>query len=238
MVTFLLERVESRWSRTMTVLVALALLSLAGCSSYWPLSRDLEERIREEATLCPPIEDDEGVAETAQATAEGRAPPLEAVALPESPTLDDYIRIALGRNPKVQTKVRSLEALGMRVPQVTSLSDPMLGFSPPTGQMTETAGGMMDGSLGLSQQIPFPSKLAARGRVAEQVVRIGLESLRESRLEVVSRVKSAYFGYYLTTRSIEVTRESQALLERIRSVADAKFRSGTAPQQDVLRAEV
>ncbi len=214
-------------------------LLIAGCSPYWPLSDDLERQIRGEASLLSPsIGDHAEVTAYAEAAAAGEMPPLEEFALPEELGLAAYVRIALARNPKIQSMVRALEALGMKVPQVTSLQDPQLAFVPPTGSLTETAAGQVQASLGLSQKIPFPTKLAARGRVAEQIVRIGLENLRSTRLEVVANVKSAYYGYYLTSVSIDVTRENQTLLQRIRDVAEAKFRAGSAPQQDILRAEV
>jgi len=94
------------------------------------------------------------------------------------------------------------------------------------------------GSLGVSQGVPLPAKLRSRGRVAEQVVRVALENLRSERLKIVSEVKRAYFGYYLAHVSIDVTNENLGLLQRLRDVAEAKYAAGTAPQQDLLRAEV
>src|SRR5690606_1228982 len=88
------------------------------------------------------------------------------------------------------------------------------------------------------QNVPFPMKLAVRGEIAEQAVRIGLESLRSTKLEVVRDVKRAYFAYYLMAVSLDVTRASLDLLERARNSAQARFESGLAPQEDVLRAEV
>ena len=216
-----------------------ALTGPPGCSTYWPLSEELEEQIlKESKSLHPSIDDHEKVFALGLEAAEGRLSSPEDIPLPEKPDLEDYVRQALERNPKIQSMVRTLEALGMKVPQVTSLRDPTLAFVPPTGALTQTADGEVKSTLGLSQQIPFPTKLAARGRVAEQIVRMGLENLRSTRLQVIADVKSAYYSYYLTSVSIDVTRENQSLLERIRDVADAKFRAGTALQQDVLRAEV
>lgn len=225
--------------RTGLLFPGFLLLAHAGCSAYWPLSEELETAIRKEAApLEPAIFEDEAVAALAEEVAKGTLAPPEAFALPERPRVKDYVRLALERNPRIHVMVRTLEALGMRVPQVTSLSDPMLTFVPPTGDRVQTAGGEMTTSLGLSQTVPFPAKLAAMGRVAEQVVRIALENLRSTRLAVAADVKKAYYAYYLTSVSIEVTREHQKLLEHLRDVADAKFRAGVAPQENVLRAEV
>lgn len=227
-----------RWPHLTSMLSVVLVSTVPACSAYWPLSEDLEREIRAEATLSPSIAEHDRVVTVASEAARGETDPPGSFALPSEPTLEDYVRLALERNPGIQARVRDLEALGMKVPQVTSLDDPLLGFMPPTGQMTQTAAGEIDASLGLSQKIPFPAKLAARGRVAEQVVRIALENLRLHRLKVIAEVKRAYHDHYLTTISIDVTRENRALLERILEVADAKFRAGTAPQQDVLRAQV
>ncbi len=219
--------------------ILLSFLILAsGCSTYWPMSGDLEEAIRSKATLSPSIEDHQAVEKVGREASEGTIAFPEAFSIPEKANLNDYIRIALERNPKIQASIRDLEALGLQIPQVTSLEDPILTFVPPTGDMVQTAAGMMDGSIGISQKLPFPWKLKAIGKVAERVVRMALENLQAIRLAVAAEVKKAYYRYYLSVVSIRVTRENQVFLERLRSSADARYRAGTASQQEVLRAEV
>ncbi|MCB9508492.1 MAG: TolC family protein [Myxococcales bacterium] len=169
---------------------------------------------------------------------DGSLPWPEAYDLPEGVALDEYLRLALERNPRIVARVRDLQALGLRVPQVTSLADPMLSVTPPTGDMIQTAAGEMDGAIGVTQGFPFPGKLASQGRIAEQVVRVALENLRAERLSVVAAVKQAYYAYSLACVSIDVTRENLQLLTRLRDVAQAKYVAGRAPQQDLLRAEV
>ena len=53
---------------------------------------------------------------------------------------DVYARIALRHNPSILAVERRIKRLGARVPQVTSLSDPMFMIAP-FGQMAETAAG-------------------------------------------------------------------------------------------------
>ena len=106
----------------------------SGCSAYWPLSDDLQEQIRAEAAgLEPSIAEHDAVRAVGEEVASGGLPPPEDFPLPVAPTLGDYVRLALERNPRIRAMVRSVEALGMRVPQVTSLDDPMLTLIPPTG---------------------------------------------------------------------------------------------------------
>jgi len=128
--------------------------------------------------------------------------------------------------------------LGYRVPQVTSLADPIVSFIPPTGDMLQTAAGMIGGAIGASQKIPFPGKLTAKGRIVEQSVRMAFDRLADVRISTIAQVKKAYYDYYLADVSIAITRDSQSLLRQIRDVAAARYRAGAATQQDVLRAEV
>jgi outer membrane protein TolC len=104
--------------------------------------------------------------------------------------------------------------------------------------MTETAAGMMDGQVGISQRLPFPGRLSRRGRIAEQEVLMAFATLVDVRIRTISSVATAYYDYYLADVSIDITQESEQLLGQIREVAAARYRAGTATQQDVLRAEV
>ena len=215
-----------------------AVLASAACRTYVPLSDELEQRIAEEAQDLPSIGDQDAVREAGETVVQDALPWPEAVELPAEAGLAQYVELALQRNPRIRARIRELESLGMRVPQVTSLNDPMLSIMPPTGNMIQTAAGEVDGSIGISQGIPLPAKLESRGKIAEQVVRIALENLRSERLAVVSDVKRAYFAYYLAHVSIDVTSENLQLLMRLRDVAEAKYSAGKAAQQDLLRAQV
>lgn len=222
--------------RAPAIALAALLFVLGGCGS---VNRALQQRVAAEALdLSPDVDDDEAVIQVATAAAEAGARRPADAPLPPAAGLEDYVRIALRDNPTIRRAIRQVQALGYRVPQVTSLDDPMINLIPPTGDMIQTAGGMMDGAGGVSQKIPFPGKLTARGRIAEQAVRMALDALADARITSVAQVQKAYYSYYLAEVSIEITRQSQGLLGQIRDVAAARYKTGTATQQDVLRAEV
>lgn len=212
------------------------LLSVLACGRLDPA---LQARIAQEAAgLAPAVEDDAGVVAVGREAADEHPPPAQAITIPEDATLADYVALALERNPSIRRAIRSVQATGYRVPQVTSLEDPMLTLLPPTDDMTQTAAGMMEGQVGISQRIPFPGRLTRRGRVAEQEVRMALATLADVRIRTVTDVARAYYDYYVADVSIDITRVSERLLSQIRDVASARYRAGTASQQDVLRAEV
>jgi outer membrane protein TolC len=211
-------------------------LTITGCGT---VNRALQQRVAAEARdLKPAVTDDDAVRRVAMEAAEAGVPQPDETPLPREAGLDGYVRIALRENPTIRRAVRQVQALGYRVPQVTSLDDPMINIIPPTGDMTQTAAGMMAGAAGVSQKIPFPGKLDTRGRIAEQSVRMALDGLADARISIIAQVQKAYYSYYLADVSIQITRESQDLLSQIRDVAAARYRAGTATQPDVLRAEV
>lgn len=211
-------------------------LPMFACGS---VNRELQARVAREAmSLSPSVDDDERVLAKGREVAAGPLPRPEPLAVKEDATLGDYIAFALERNPSIHRAIRGIQAMGYRVPQVTSLEDPMITFLPPTGDMVETAAGMMNAQLGISQTIPFPGRLTGRGKVAEQDVLMAFAMLTDVRIRTVSDVARAYYEYYLADVSIDITRSSERLLEQIRDVASARYRAGTATQQDVLRAEV
>jgi outer membrane protein TolC len=145
--------------------------------------------------------------------------------------------VALARNPSIFAAQRRVERLGARVPQVTSLDDPMLQVAP-FGEMAETAAGQVGLMTGVSQKLPFPGKLDTRGRIAEQDVAMALADLRQTRLQVVADTRRAFWSYYFATRAIETTRQSRALLSKFQQIAETEYKAGTRSQTDVLRASV
>lgn len=222
--------------RSFTMLAGLLALLTLSCASADPA---LQAEVAAEAdSLKPRVDEDEAVMELAREAAEQGLPGPSDYAVPEAATLDDYVSLALRKNPGISRAIRTLQVLGFRVPQVTSLDDPMVMVVPPVGNMVETAGGQVQAQVGASLKLPFPGKLETRGRVAEQIVRMGLRALEQARIQTVAAVIKAYDRYYLANVSIRINRESEVLLRQIRDVAAARYRAGEATQQDVLRSEV
>ncbi|MCA8969232.1 MAG: TolC family protein [Planctomycetes bacterium] len=214
-------------------------VALGGCTPFYELAPDVRQRIAAESDgLSPKISDHEDVRRVAERAAHGVLADPAPIAVRDGSGLADYIRWALDRNPRLQARVRDIEALGMRVPQVSSLGDPMLSLVPPTGDLVQTAGGAMQAAVGLSQGLPWPGKLETLGKVAEHVVRIAISNLDTERLRVVADVKQAYFDLYRARVSIDVSRALEVLLQRVRDSAQSRITTGLASQQDLLRTEV
>lgn len=156
-------------------------------------------------------------------------------------TLEQLVRIALARNPAIKSAVEHVEAQRARVPQARALPDPMVsggwmgkivpfdvqqGFAP-------SFRGLM-----VQQRFPFPGKRKLRGQIADRQAEASNWMAKGTRRQVVAQVKVAYYNYFYDTKAIEITRKNKSLLEKLESIAEARYRVGKGIQQDVLRAQV
>lgn len=169
----------------------------------------------------------------------GEAPQRDTseISLPEHPTAEDYANLALERNPSILAAQQRVLRLHERIAQVTSLDDPMIAMAP-FGDMAETAAGQVGMMTSLSQRLPFPGKLAVRGRIAEQEVAIAQQDLERVRLGVLADTRRAYWNLYYSARAIEVTERNRNLLGQVRDVVAAKIRTGATTQESALRVSV
>jgi outer membrane protein, heavy metal efflux system len=204
--------------RTLLANLALTLL-LAGCAQQVERAQIEQWKRGELATRLEPA----------------RAQQAETAALPPGATVDDYVAAALQHNPMLAAARAKVRMLAERVPQVTSLEDPMIEVAP---LWRGGDGSPAEVMVGVSQELPFPGKLGTRGQIAaSQATQAGAE-LAAARLEVINDTRRAYWMHYAAQRGIEVTQETRGLLEQFRASADAAVRAGRAGQADVLRASV
>lgn len=150
---------------------------------------------------------------------------------------EDYVALALRRHPLILAAQRRVERQTARRPQVTSLDDPMVMVAP-FGEMAQTAAGEVGLMASVSQKLPFPGKLAARGAMVDADAAMAAASLIETRLQVAADTRRAYWSYYFATRAIQTTESSRSLLSQFREVAEVEYKAATRSQQDVLRAGV
>ncbi len=218
-------------------LIAATLLAFAACS--------LNEAGREEVSALLERQEQDRAATAghygmtprgARAGNEEESQPCDATQEAGS-TLSAYVELALRRNPAIKAAEETARAAAERVPQVTSLPDPMVGtrtFVEPV----RTAEGDNYFNLDVSQKLPVPGKLDTAGRVAVEETRMALDRVRDTRLRVIADVKRTYFRLYVQDRSIEILGDNQELLAGLIDVARAQVAAGRRSQDDVLRAQV
>lgn len=186
--------------------------------------------------LSPPLAAGEGIKPSPPKGQGASEQVLEAPLL----TIKDLIDEAKRVNPEIQAARRRVEAAWARVPQARSLPDPMVSI----GYMNEGFSRLTLGSsemarldLSFSQEVPFPPKLSLKGRIAAKEAEREEEVLRATELDVISRLKVAYYDLFFVERSIGIVMKNKDLLEKFAKTAEARYAVGKAVQQDVLRAQ-
>ncbi len=152
--------------------------------------------------------------------------------------LPELIQEVLARNPELAATRKQWEAATNRITQARSLDDPILSVQlwniPQPFKATQA-----DNSIfGLSQNLPFPGKLALKGDVASRSAEMTEQAVRAKERELVARLKQAYYDLFLMQKTIQVHHEQVELLRQFFEIANTKFRAGKGSQADVLKAQV
>lgn len=152
-------------------------------------------------------------------------------------TAEAVVARVLARNPTLAQMAAAAEAAAARYPQVTALDDPMFGVSVAPGAWgsNEVNGGYR---LEASQKLPFPGKRALRGANALAEARAAGNEVEDTRLQLTEAAAGAFYDLYAVERALEVNRESAKLLGEFRQTAESQYKTGKAPQQDLLQADV
>lgn len=157
--------------------------------------------------------------------------------LETQPSIDLVVRYAIQHNPAIRAARHEWEAARERITQERSYENPLLTYSPDTGNMAETRAGPQGNGVAFSQALPFPGKLTLRGKIADQQAQATYERLQATIQEVSRQTRARYAEYYLAARSLDTNADTTELMRQFAAIADQKYRVGTAAQQDVILAQ-
>src|SRR3989338_3033044 len=157
---------------------------------------------------------------------------------PKTLRLQWVIDETLKNNPNIQVFLNRWEASQEAIARATSLDDPMVNFhtwnveSPvrvtPDWDRAERRGVV-------SQKVPFPGKLRLRGKIAEGDSNIAKKDWEQQVLEMLARVKGAYYQLRHLYYVIDINEEVKDLLGRVAAVAETRYKAGRAPQREIAR---
>ncbi len=157
-------------------------------------------------------------------------------------TLKDLEAEALQNNPEIAMAGKKAESAGERKSLASALPDPMLGYmvqnvgSPGTWSVGKQEMSMQ--GVVFSPEIPFPGKLGTRGAAAEKEAGRAEEAARETRLRVLTELRTAYYDYYLAYKSVDILDQTKELMKNFQRIAETRYATGQGMQQDVLRAQL
>ena len=150
--------------------------------------------------------------------------------------LAGYIEQAIERNPALSESVARYRAALQRIPQVTSLPDPMLDVRNDI-RSPETRVGPQMIMLSISQQFPWFGKLDERGKVAAKEADAVRQLYEVRKAEIVRQVKLAYFDVAFVDRALRIREEESALLDHFATLAEARYSQGVGLQQAVVKLQ-
>lgn len=151
--------------------------------------------------------------------------------------LSELIQEALTENPQIKAAEQEWQAALKKIPQVKSLPDPMLSYSY-FGQSVETRLGPQRNKISISQMFPFFGKLSIKGDVANSQAWIIEAQYRAVKEDVMLKVKQAFFSLYWFDKALKISQEEKEVLQRLVGIAQKKYETGQATQQDVLKAQL
>jgi outer membrane protein TolC len=158
-----------------------------------------------------------------------------ASALPTPLGLADVIRLAGERRDEIEAARARTRAAEARPAIVSALDDPMV--SPSLDHLPFMLDGA-DVSVTIEQQIPLSGiRRHRRASALADIDRLRAEVSRTT-LDVGIEAASAYLMLQERRRTAALLNEQIAFARDVINAANARYASGTAPQSDVLRAEV
>lgn len=158
------------------------------------------------------------------------------VALPEQPSLEDYLAHARAHSQRLRAAHERWSAATQAVAQARTWDDPQLSYTEFLEEV-QTRTGPQQRRIGLTQRLPKAGELDAREDAARANADAEWFALEQVRLELEREVSLAYHAFALTGRELELRGELLSLLHGLEPVVQARVRSG-AGQEDVLRLQV
>ncbi len=156
-------------------------------------------------------------------------------------TPGEAVQQALAHNPGLKAASARAKAAAEIPPQAGALPDPRLNLDAlnlPVDSFSTTQENMTQLRVGLSQDIPFPGKLALRRQAADRLARAARLDVDEYRLRLVRDVRMSWWNLFYLDRALDIVRRNQTLLRQFITIAQTKYKVGRGLQQDVLLAQV
>jgi outer membrane protein, heavy metal efflux system len=91
---------------------------------------------------------------------------------------------------------------------------------------------------GVSQDIPFPTKLQLKAAVADKEARSTREAYEARVRSVVEQVHETYFNLFYLANSLSLLEQTYDEFQRLAHITEAQYQVGMARQQDVLKAQL
>jgi outer membrane protein TolC len=156
-------------------------------------------------------------------------------------TLNKFIETAKKQNPSLLEANNKINIYKQIPDQRSSWKDPMLTFglaNLPVDTFSFRQEAMTQKQIQVTQEIPFPGKMALRKEAADKDVSIAKWNLKELELNIIRQVKESFYELCFINSALETTQQNKILLKQFVTIAESKYSVGKGIQQDVLKAQV
>lgn len=151
--------------------------------------------------------------------------------------LDEYIKMGLKNNPGLRAAFYKWKSAFKKISQQFSLPDPQFTFTDYIEEV-ETRVGPQERAFSIKQKFPLPDKLWIRKSKAFKSSEVAYHDFEKNRLDLVYKITDVYYEYAYLSKAILLMEENIKLLKNFESVAQAKYRSALAQNQDLLKVQV
>ena len=153
-------------------------------------------------------------------------------------SLDDALREALTSNPELLAARKAHEAASARILQAAALNDPLLELEYDRIDADRELSGHPMTMYGITQEVPFPTKLYYRAKIASRIARVAYANYRSKERDIEGRVKASFAELFLAHAEAGITAENRRTLDQFSRTATARYGAGKGTQAEALKAQV
>lgn len=150
--------------------------------------------------------------------------------------LEDLISRAKEKNPAIVAARAEWLASAQRPAIDSALPDPT-GEYDIMGADRETLVGPEKNRFVIEQDLIFPGKLAARGKMAESEAKAAYQRYRAVRRDQINKLTKLYYDLYYADASLQTLEEIKGLLKNLEGVAQSRYAGLSGAQRDVAKAQ-
>lgn len=166
---------------------------------------------------------------------------LSTICIAEPLTLRQAEKLAVEQSPALHAADSNAVAMAAIPLQAGSLPDPTLSLNAlnlPVDSFSTSQEAMTQLQLGISQKLPFPGKLGLKQQAAAELAGAAASNRDELRLLLLRNVRIHWWNLAYLDKALQIVKNNQVLLRNLVRVSEAKYKTGTGLQQDVLLAQL
>ncbi len=168
--------------------------------------------------------------------------------VPETYTLEGIVQLALEHNPVMTGAQGFIDQQRGQQTAAGAYPNPTVTGYTGVGEIRDVGRAQIRDSLAreslteynatIGQPLEWPGMRAARQRAADAGVATANSGLSETRLNLITQVKVAFYDLLLAQQDANLARQNLDIVDGVARIVKARVKSGEAPQFEAIKAEV